>query len=139
MKLSTRSRYGARLVFELALRYEQGPVYLKEISKSQDISFKYLGQIIIPLKAAGIIKSSRGARGGYYLAKKPEQIKLCDIVKALEGPICLIECLENSKICKRSKNCITRIFWGEVNNALCLALDRVTLQDMINKYIDITK
>ncbi|MCL5070837.1 MAG: Rrf2 family transcriptional regulator [Actinobacteria bacterium] len=134
MKLSTRSRYGTRLVFELALKFNQGPVYLKDISSSQEISLKYLGQLIIPLKIAGIIKSSRGAHGGYYLAKSPEKIKLIEIVEALEGPFYFVECLENPDICSRYDKCITRTYWNEINQLFVKTLNGVTLQDMIYKY-----
>jgi Rrf2 family protein len=134
MRLSTRSRYGTRLILELALKYNQGPVYLKEISTSQKLSLKYLGQLIIPLKIAGIIKSSRGAHGGYYLAKSPESIKMSEVIRALEGPVYLVECLENPDVCERQKNCATRFFWNEINDVLHKTLEDMTIGDMVNKY-----
>jgi Rrf2 family protein len=134
MRLSTRSRYGTRLILELALKYDQGPVYLKEISTSQELSLKYLGQLIIPLKIAGIIKSSRGAHGGYFLAKSPDSIKMNEVIRALEGPIYLVECLENPDICERQKDCVTRFFWGEINDVLYKTLENITIGDMVNKY-----
>ena len=134
MRLSTRSRYGTRLLLELALKYNQGPVYLKEISASQEISLKYLGQLIIPLKIAGIIKSSRGAHGGYYLAKSPDEIKLSEVIRALEGPVYLVECLENPDICNRQENCVTRFFWNEINDVLHKTLEGITVADMVDRY-----
>ena len=134
MRLSTRSRYGTRLLLELALKYNQGPVFLKEISISQEISLKYLGQLIIPLKIAGIVRSSRGAHGGYFLAKSPEEIKLSEVVSALEGPIYLVECLENPDICTRNKTCVTRFFWDEINDVFYKTLEGITIGDMVNKY-----
>jgi Rrf2 family protein len=134
MKLSTRSRYGTRLVLELALKFNQGPIYLKEISRSQEISLKYLGQLIIPLKIAGIVKSSRGAHGGYYLAKNPDKIRLSEIIRALEGPICLVECLENPEICERYEDCVSRFFWNEINMMFYKSLENITIQDMVDKY-----
>jgi Rrf2 family protein len=134
MRLSTRSRYGTRLILELALKYNQGPVYLKEISTSQEISLKYLGQLIIPLKIANIIKSSRGAHGGYYLAKNPDSIRMSEVIRALEGPIYLVECLENPDVCERQKDCVTRFFWNEINDVLYKTLENITIGDMVNKY-----
>ena len=134
MRLSTRSRYGTRLLLELALKYNQGPVFLKEISISQEISLKYLGQLIIPLKVAGIVRSSRGAHGGYFLAKSPDEIRLSEVVSALEGPVYLVECLENPDICARNKTCITRFFWDEINDVLYKTLEGITIGDMVNKY-----
>lgn len=134
MKLSTRSRYGTRLVLELALKFDKGPVFLKDISSSQEISLKYLGQLIIPLKIAGIVKSSRGAHGGYYLARNPEEIRLREIVQALEGPIYLVECLENPDICNRHDRCIARTFWNRINVLLYKSLDEITIKDMVDGY-----
>ena len=134
MRLSTRSRYGTRLLLELALKYNQGPVFLKEISISQEISLKYLGQLIKPLKVAGIVRSSRGAHGGYFLAKSPDEIKLSEVVSALEGPVYLVECLENPDICTRQSYCVTRFFWNEINDVLHKTLEDITIGDMVNKY-----
>jgi len=133
MRLSTRSRYGTRLILELALRYDEGPVYLKEISSVQELSSKYLGQLIIPLKIAGIVKSSRGAHGGYYLAKSPDKIKMSEVIKALEGPVFLVDCLENPDICNRTTDCITRFFWNEINETLNEKLESITLFDMVER------
>lgn len=132
MKLSTRSRYSTRLILELAREYNKGPIYLKKISNSQDISLKYLGQLIIPLKIAGLIKSTRGAHGGYFLAKSPDKIRLSDIVTAVEGPLFLLECLENSDICDRSDNCEVRKYWEIINNKFYNSLSGITIQDILD-------
>ncbi len=137
MKLSTRSRYGTRLILELALKYNGKPVFLKDISISQEISFKYLGQLIIPLKIAGLVKSTRGAHGGYFLAKNPKEIKLIEIIKALEGPIAIVECLENQSICPRTKKCATRYFWEEINKKFYYSLEGITVQDIVDKHISL--
>jgi Rrf2 family protein len=131
MKLSTRGRYGARLMLELALRYKEGPALLKDISKSQDISVKYLGQLIIPLKIAGLIKTTRGSHGGYFLAKAPNKITLLEIVTAVEGIFCIVECINSPEICNRSNKCITRIIWKELNNKIIETLNSYTLEDLI--------
>jgi len=134
MKLSTRSRYSTRLMLELALSYGKGPVLLKDISKSQEISLKYLAQLIIPLKIAGLLKSSRGAHGGYFLAKAPKDIKLNDIIAAIEGPINLVECVDNPEICNRSDFCTTKDIWTEISNKFSIILESYTLHQMINRY-----
>src|SRR4030042_226312 len=134
MKLSTRSRYSTRLMLELALSYGKGPVLLKDISKSQEISLKYLGQLIIPLKIAGLIKSSRGAHGGYFLSRAPKDVKLIDIIAAVEGPLNLVECVDNPAICNRSDFCSTRDIWTEINNKLSIILESYTLQQIKTRY-----
>ena len=111
MKLSTRGRYSTRLMLELSLRYDTGPVLLKDISSAQDISLKYLGQLIIPLKVAGLIKSTRGSHGGYFLARPPGKIKLIEILTAVEGTLDIAECIKSPEICYRSKNCVARKIW----------------------------
>jgi len=133
MRLSTRSRYSTRLILELAKKYDQGPIYLKDISNSQEISLKYLGQLIIPLKIAGLIKSTRGAHGGYFLSKAPDKIRLSDIVVAVEGPLFLLECLENSDICNRSDICEVREFWKVINDKFYRSLEDITIKDILDR------
>ena len=93
MKLSTRGRYGVRAMLELALNNGKGPVPLRDLALRQEISAKYLEQLLIPLKGAGLVKSVRGARGGYMLALEPARISLYDIVRSLEGPLAPVECV----------------------------------------------
>ena len=133
MKLSTRTRYGIRAAAELAEHYGRGPVQLKLISKDQDISIKYLEQIISLLKSAGIVSSSRGAKGGYFLAKPPNEIKLSDCFSCLEGPVVTVECVENENYCVKIKTCIVRDVWAEVEKAILTVLGSITLQDMVDK------
>ena len=103
MKLSTRSRYGTRLMFELARHYGQGTILLKEICQRQGISEKYLSNLIVHLKGTGLVQSVRGAHGGYMLAKHPSQISIKHIVDVLEGNTTMVECVDNKNICKRIK------------------------------------
>jgi Rrf2 family protein len=131
MKLSTRFRYGTRLILELALNYDQGPVFLKDISNSQEISLKYLGQIVIKLKSAGIVSSTRGAHGGYYLTKHPENIRLSEIIEALDGPFILVECINDPQKCSRYEGCVARIFWMDINDKFYNTLDSITVQDLL--------
>lgn len=133
MKLSTRGRYSTRLMLELSLRYNTGPVLLKDISISQDISLKYLGQLIIPLKIAGLIKSTRGSHGGYFLARPPEKIKLSEILTAVEGSLDIAECIKSPEICYRSKNCVARKIWEKASKQFYDVFKSITLKDMIRQ------
>jgi Rrf2 family protein len=94
MKLSTRARYGMRVMLTLAVHYDRGPMYLKDIAEAEEISEKYLSLLVIPLRQAGLIHSIRGAYGGYSLAKDPSQINLGEIVEVLEGDS-IVDCLKN--------------------------------------------
>jgi len=131
MRLSTRSRYGARLMQDLAQHYDKGPVRIGEIAKRQDMPVKYLEQLIIPLKRSNLIKSVRGPKGGHMLARPPEKISVGQIVRALEGGIELAGCIENPGVCERSGNCPTRAIWEDVTNAMCERLDAITLSKML--------
>jgi Rrf2 family protein len=132
MKLSTRSRYGARLMFELALNYGKEPVLLRNIAKNQNISEKYLSKIIIPLKAAGFVNSLRGAHGGYVLAKAPANISIKEIVELLEGDITPVECVKNSSLCKQASVCPTRDVWCKLNNQISETLKNISLEEIVN-------
>ena len=133
MKISTKIRYGARAMLELASRYGEGPIELKEIAKKENISLKYLEQVIIPLRMAGLVKSVRGSKGGYSLAKQPSEICLDDLVEVLDGPINLIECLKNPKACQKVSSCVTRDIWKEVSEAIHKIFYSITLEDMVNR------
>lgn len=134
MKLSTRSRYGVRLLFELALNYKNGNMLLKEISEKQDISEKYLSNIIVLLRSANLVNSARGAHGGYILAKEPSQITIKEIVDVLEGRPYLIECTENDKICKKNELCPSQELWKNLENEISNFLQSITLQDLIDNF-----
>ena len=132
MKLSTRSRYGTRMMLELAEHYDEGPTQIGEIARRQDISVKYLEQLIIPLKKNDLIKSVRGPKGGHLLAKPPDKISIGEIVKVLEGSICLSDCIENPASCDMFDSCLTRHLWERATNAMFNELDSITLDEMIN-------
>lgn len=136
MKLSTRTRYGVRAALELAASQGNGPVQIKTIAHKQDISVKYLEQLMAILKAGGFVRSIRGAKGGYILAKPANQIKLSDIFNVLEGPVTTVECLENENYCARIADCLTRQLWEEVQQAITNVLQSVTLQDLADKAKD---
>ncbi|OGP63006.1 MAG: AsnC family transcriptional regulator [Deltaproteobacteria bacterium RBG_13_53_10] len=133
MKISTKIRYGIRAVLELSYHYGTGPIDLREIAKREGISLKYLEQVIIPLRAAGFVKSIRGSKGGYVLAKSPAEILVGDVIEILEGPINLIECLKDPGACQRSSTCVSREVWAEVSEAICKVINSVTLEQMVNR------
>jgi len=133
MKLSTKTRYGVRAILELAEHYGQGPLQTNVIAQRQDISVKYLEQLMAILKAAGLIKSVRGARGGYVLAKRPDEVKLSEVFYGLEGPVITVECLENQSVCNRIADCASRQLWAQIQEAVTKVLESMTLQDLINK------
>ena len=133
MKLSTRSRYGTRLMLDMAPNYHDGPIHLSDIAKRQDVSVKYLEQIIIPLKKAGYIESLRGPQGGHILAKPPEEITVKEIVGLLEEGTSLVECCDDTTVCKRTDICPTRILWKEASEAMFDRLQTITLADLVEK------
>ena len=133
MKLSTKGRYGARAALELALRYGSGPVMVRQIAASQDISVRYLEHILNALRASSIVKSTRGARGGYELTRKPSEITLGEIVRSLEGPLDIVSCTKG-RDCERISECIMIDIWEEVKEAIEHVIDSITLEDMTQKY-----
>ncbi len=133
MKLSTRVRYGIRAVLELAENYGRGPIQTRIIAANQDISVKYLEQLLATLRSAGIVRSLRGARGGYVLAKPPNEIMLSDVFVAFEGTVATVECVISRDYCGRSADCMARQIWLEVQQAIMNVLESKTLQDMVEQ------
>lgn len=133
MKLSTKSRYGTRLLLDMAQHYNQGPVQLGDIAKRQNISVKYLEQIIIPLKKAHYVESVRGPKGGHSLTKSPEEITVGEIVALLEESATLVECTEDAGVCERSSICPTRLIWQAAAKAMFDKLNTITLADLLPK------
>ncbi len=131
MKLSTRTRYGVRLMLELALNRDKGQMFLGDIAKQEEISEKYLSLIIIPLKSAGLVNSMRGAHGGYTLAKDPSRITLKEIVDVLEGDTCLVDCVKNSSTCSRAHGCASRDLWSILSSRISETLVSMTLEDLV--------
>lgn len=133
MKLSTKGQYGTRALLDLALHETDEPVPLKDIAQRQQIPLQYLEHLITPLITAGIIRSIRGAKGGIMLAKTPEEIRLNEVIQALEGPIGPTECLNNPGVCDRSASCVTRDVWDELKKAMEGVLEGTTLQDLADR------
>jgi Rrf2 family transcriptional regulator, cysteine metabolism repressor len=130
MKLSTRARYGLRAVVDLAVHQGEGLVPLRDIALRQEISLAYLEQLISPLIAAGLVRSTRGTRGGVSLAKLPAEIRLSEVVRALEGSIAPVECINKPGLCHRSPDCVSRDVWKGMMEAMVQVLDSMTLQDL---------
>ena len=133
MKLSTRTRYGTRALLELALREGVGPVFLKDIARKQQISLAYLEHLVTPLISGGILRSTKGPKGGITLARKPEEIKLSEITLLLEGSVAPVECVDHPEVCKRSDLCVTREIWSEMKTAMDGVLESTTLQDLVER------
>ncbi|MEI6632585.1 MAG: Rrf2 family transcriptional regulator [Chlamydiota bacterium] len=131
MKISTRVRYGVRLLVELGLHSGDEPVLLRDISKNQEISEKYLGQIMIPLKAAGLVRTYRGAHGGYRLGRRAADITLKEIVEVLDGDMCLLDCAREPGSCSRIVHCVTKSVWQELGKRISSFLESMTLEDLI--------
>lgn len=125
MKISTKGRYGLTIMIELARKFGDGPISLKTIAQSNDLSEHYLEQLIAPLRNAGLVKSIRGAYGGYVLGDEPSKISAGDIIRVLEGPISPVEGIENEEPAKRE-------LWIRIRDAVKDVLDNTTLEDMVN-------
>ena len=131
MKLSTRSRYGTRILVELAMNQDQGPVQISEISSRQKISVKYCEQLIRPLKKANLVNSVRGPKGGHVLSKDPHKITLGEIVRLFEGQSDLVHCISSPEDCSRASDCRVRLVWQEATRALYENLDNTTIADLL--------
>ena len=136
MKISTRFRYGTRLLVDLGAYGHNGPVFLKDIAARQRVSKKYLEQIIISLKAAGLIRTVRGSKGGYCLTKQPDKIHLIEIYNILEGSTALVDCLDNPKACPYdlAKTCSTKDTWEKLQISIEKVLKNITLADLIRDW-----
>ena len=133
LKLSTKGRYGTRLMVNLARHHKEGreAVILKCVAEEEAISIRYLEQIIIPLKINKLVKSIRGAGGGYSLGRAPETIKLCDILQALEGSCSLVECVEDETVCDKVQLCGTHEIWKGATELLKNYFENITLADVL--------
>lgn len=133
MKLCTKGRYGVRLLLDLALHWGEGPVLLKDIAQRQELPLLYIEHLIAPLIEGGLVKTTRGPRGGISLLKHPDEVNLSEAIQLLEGPIALVDCVNNPEAYSRSKYCAVRDIWIEVTNAACETLERITLQDLAER------
>jgi Rrf2 family cysteine metabolism transcriptional repressor len=133
MKLSTKGQYATRAILDLAINQGEGPILLRDIAQRQQISLSYLEHLVTPLIAGGLVRSTRGAKGGVSLAKPPEEIKLIEVIQLLEGSLAPVECVNNPKLCPRSELCVTRDVWIELKKAIIDVLESTTLQDLVER------
>jgi len=122
-----------RAMLELAQNFGQGPLQTRIIAQNQDISVKYLEQLMAALKSAGLVRSQRGAKGGYILASPPDKIKLSEVFDVFEGPVMTVECVGNENYCAKAADCIARLIWSEVQRAVKEVLQTMSLQDALEK------
>lgn len=133
MQLSTRARYATRAMLELAVNYGEGPLQLKEIARKQEISEKYLEQVLISLRREGFIHTQKGNRGGYMLAVPPGEITLYDIISTVEGSLAPVACVDNTALCGRSDHCATRDIWSRLKGKITAELSSTTLADLVTE------
>ena len=135
MRISTRGEYGVRAMLDLAIHYDRGATALRTVAERQDISESYLEQLIGVLRKAGLVVSVRGAQGGYQLAKPPEEIKIGDIMRAVEGPIGPTECVneDGTTDCSQAPHCVTRLLWAKLRDSMIAVLDTTTLGDLCSQ------
>lgn len=137
MKLSTKARYGMRAMVDLALHYEKGPILLKDIAERQEVSMKYLDHIISTLRANGLIESAKTRHSGYVVSRAPCQIKTYEIIKAVEGSLAPVDCVDDPKICHRADFCATLNLWKKLKKSMRDVLEGVTLEDLANEQREI--
>ena len=134
MKLSTRGRYGIHAMYDLALNAEKGPQSIKAIAERGDMPDAYLEQLIAVLKREGLVTSTRGAQGGYMLARPANEITVGDVLRALEGGLSLVDCLDGEENCGKSCACPSRIVWMKLRDGMNAIVNGITLQDMVEDY-----
>lgn len=132
MKISTKGRYGLRILIDLAMHDPEKPRMIKDIAKSQQISEKYISRLVIELRRAKLIRSVRGVKGGFYLAKPPEKITLLEVLETMEGPISLVDCVRSPQICEHANNCPSRNVWAELNSGIQELTQKITLDDILS-------
>ena len=134
MKISTKGRYALRLMLDLALTGSDQPVPLRDIAQRQEISDKYLEQIVTQLGRGGLVRSVRGAGGGYLLTRAPADYTVGEILRVLEGSLAPVTCAEDSSCCGRADQCVAVEVWEEINRAVNSVVDHITLADLVDRY-----
>ena len=132
LRLSTKSQYGVRAMFEIAKGYHSGPVTIKQISERQSVSVAYLEQILNTLRKAGIILSVRGPGGGYVLNREPDAISIGAILRELNGPVAITSCLDPQEGCMRIDGCVTHLLWKALGENIEAFLDTMTVKDLLD-------
>lgn len=139
MQLSTRARYATRAMIELALQYGKGPLQLKEVAKKQEVSDKYLEQVLTSLRREGILHTQKGNRGGYLLARPPSEITLYEIVRSVEGSLAPVACVDNPAFCEKTERCVTRDIWSKLKDKIVEELTSITLLELAQKQTKINE
>lgn len=133
LKIPTRVRYAVKAMIDLADNYGQGPIMLRQVAERQEISESYLENLMVSLRVAGLVRATRGTRGGYLLSKAPAQIRLSQIIAALEGNLAVVDCVDDPELCYRSSFCVTRDVWADIEHAVYNVLNGVTLADLVQR------
>ena len=133
MRISTKGRYGTRVMVELARNHGRGPAKARDLARRQALSPKYVEQLCASLKTAGLVTPVRGARGGYTLSRAPDRISLREVFEALEGPLRLVHCTSDHARCPRARTCVTQEIWAEIEGRVNGVLETRTLQDLAEK------
>ena len=134
MRLSTKGRYALRLMLDIALQPSDTPISLRDVSQREDISVKYLEQLVPSLTRAGLLRSVRGIGGGYILTRKPEEYTVGEIIRAAEGELVPVVCAGRSECCERAARCVTVEVWRDIARAIDSVVDHRTLGDLIRRY-----
>ena len=139
MKLSTKGRYGLRALIDLAQHEKEGPVSITSIAERQEISERYLEQLMSKMKKAGLIRSIRGAQGGYVLAKDLEEVSVGDILRALEGDLNPVECsgFLSEGGCQAADNCVTKYVWQKINDSINQTVNEIMLDELVQKSLEV--
>ena len=135
MRFSTKTRYGIRAILEIALNDRKKGIYQKDIAKNQEISYKYLDQIINSLKVAGLVKKAGGRKSGYILTRDPSEISVYDVHRAFEPCICVVDCLRENNICDKEDQCALRGFWGKLNSQVVDYFKATNIRDLLDEQL----
>jgi len=135
MRLSTKGEYASRAMLELSRRYQRGPIHSREISKAQEIPQRFLEQILLLLKRAGYLKSRKGQKGGYILAKPPWEINVAEVIRVMDGPLAPIDCVSvmAHETCPMEGTCGLRWLWKDVRDSIAAILEKTTFADLVER------
>ena len=133
MMISSKGRYALRVMLDMAQQKDDGFIRLSDVAQRQEISDKYLEQIVTPLSRAGLVRSVRGAGGGYLLTRDPAEYTVGEILRPLEGSLAPVSCVDGSECCGRAEQCVTLEVWREIQQAVSGVVDRITLADLVER------
>ena len=134
MKISTKGRYGLRILIDLATHESEKPRLLRDIAQSQQISEKYISRLIIDLRRARLVRSIRGVKGGFHLAKSPKEITLLEVIETMEGPLSVVDCVFAPEKCKRFSTCTARNVWIRLNDGIRELMRNISFEEILTAY-----